>query len=127
LEASDIAGLQKMYGIWNWNIKKPVKNRPFGRFFDSRGYLKRGLIPAQFPIAPFHLTKRGFSFAKNYIIFYIRLHNYVFINRYGMDTTRQFPNKTEEVKLIPFEFTIKLPDTQLFGNKPRISVGTEEN
>jgi len=48
---------------------------------------------------------------------------YEFINWYGMNTTQQTPNKQEEVKLIPFEFTIKLPDTQLFGNKPKILVG----
>jgi hypothetical protein len=37
-----------------------------------------------------------------------------------MDTTQHFPTKEGETKLIPFEFTIKLPDTQLFGNKPRV-------
>lgn len=37
-----------------------------------------------------------------------------------MNTTQHLPNKAEGEKLIPFEFVVKLPDTQLFGNKPKI-------
>jgi len=39
-----------------------------------------------------------------------------------MDTTRQFENKDGETKLIPFEFTIKLPDTERFGNERKVLV-----
>ena len=45
---------------------------------------------------------------------------YVSFCRYGMDTIQHLTNKERDAKLIPFEFTIKLPDTQLFGNELKV-------
>jgi len=46
--------------------------------------------------------------------------HYELIYWYGRNTTRHLPTKQGEIKLIPFEFTIKLPNTELFGNKPKV-------
>ena len=42
---------------------------------------------------------------------------HAFINWYSQDTTRHSTTNQGEIKLIPFEFVINLPNTERFGNK----------
>lgn len=42
------------------------------------------------------------------------------IGRYRTNAMRYSENREGVVRMIPFEFTIELPNTELFGNKPKV-------